>query len=114
MFVHAHTPSLVPPAPSTPVGSSTPFGPSASVDVAQPKAPRAKRGTKLEYDNTGNEPEKAELPKTQDSVLNKALDRLHVDTLRAMVKKEKLNIKSSGMNKYKLLSAIKSKIVVKD
>ena len=45
--VHAHTPSPVPPAPSTPISSSTPiapahFGSSAPVDVAKPKAPRAK------------------------------------------------------------------------
>ena len=43
--VHAHTPSPVPPAPSTPIGSSTPFGPSTSVDVPKPKAPRAKKGS---------------------------------------------------------------------
>ena len=118
--VHANTPSPAPPAPSTPVGSSTPvfpphFDSSAPVDAKKTKAPRAKRGTKPDFDKTGNEPEKAELPTIKNSMLNKTLDGLHLETLRAMVKKEKLSIKSSGsMNKDKLLSAIKSRIVIVD
>ena len=73
--VHAHTPSPAPPAPSTPVGSSTPvfpphFDSSTPVDSKKPKAPRAKRGTKPDFDETGNEPWKSKLPKIKDSLSN--------------------------------------------
>ena len=118
--VHAHTPSPAPPAPSTPVGSSTPvfpphFDSSTPVDAKKPKAPRAKRGTKPDFDETGNEPWKSKLPKIKDSLSNGTLDSLHLETLRAMVKDEKVKIKYKGsMPKDKLLSAIKSKFVVID
>ena len=116
--VHAHTPSPAPPAPSTPVGSSTPIVPphfDSSAPFYSKKAPRAKKGTKLNYDTTGNEPEKAQLPTIKDSLSNGTLDSLHVDTLRSMINNEKLNIKYKGkMKKDELLSAIKRKYVVVD
>ena len=118
--VHAHTPSPAPPAPSTPLGSSTPFFPphldsSAPDDAKKTKAPRAKKGTKPDFDETGNEPWKAKLPTIKDSLSNGTLDSLHLDTLRSMVINEKVKIKYKGkMTKDELLSAIKRKYVVVD
>ena len=116
--VHSNTPAPAPHAPSTPVGSSTPVVPphfDSSAPFYSKKAPRAKKGTKLNYDTTGNEPEKAQLPTIKDSLSNGTLDSLHVDTLRSMINNEKLNIKYKGkMKKDELLSAIKRKYVVVD
>ena len=48
-------------------------------------------------------------------IFNGTLESLHLETLRAMVKDEKVKIKYKGsMPKDKLLSAIKSKFVVID
>ena len=112
--VHAHTPSPVPPAPSTPDGSSIPFGPSTSVGVAKPKAPRAKKGTgQIEYDKTGNQPEKQQFPKFEDLISTDQLDRTNKNTLRDMINFYGVDIEHyASMSKNKLLSAIKKKYKV--
>ena len=119
--VRANTPAPVPPAPSTPISSSTPiapahFGSSAPVDVAKPKAPRAKKGTgKIEYDKTGNQPEKQPFPTFEDLIANGTLDEQHNNTLKDMVSHYDVDIRGyAGMKKGKLLSAIKKKYKVKD
>ena len=109
LAAHVHaTPS--PPAPSTPVGSSTPVVP------PKQKVTRAKKGTgKIEYDKTGNQPEKHPFPKFEDLIDNGTLDEQHTNTLKDMVSHYDVDIRGyAGMKKGKLLSAIKKKYKVKD
>ena len=112
LAAHVHaTPS--PPAPSTPVGSSTPAPP---VVPPKPKVSRAKKGTgKIKYDKTGNQPEKQPFPKFEDLIANGTLDEQHNNTLKDMVSHYDVDIRGyAGMKKGKLLSAIKKKYKVKD